>query len=228
MARSRSSYDFDLTTAIAAANALSGEEKGKKKQPAAPELPPDLVSFDPSAALPAPEEPRTVPSGAGRGSIPTNVAVSAPASDPESSFGDATRSPPKLPDLSGITSPVQRCEKIVQWISEATGATDVFLADAAGLPLAGSVSDTEAKLAGSGLVASSIASLAAAVPGNHAPIFELHVGEGPVFQLIGFQVGPTLFIVGLNRPAPLTPRQAHAIRLACRHALGDTLRHGGA
>ena len=122
---------------------------------------------------------------------------------------------------------MQRCEKIVQWISEATGATDVFLADAAGLPLAGNVSDTEAKLAGSGLVASSIATLATAVPGNLPPLFELHLGEGPFFQLIGFQVGPTLFIVGLNRPTPLTPRQAHAIRLACRHALGDTLRSGG-
>jgi hypothetical protein len=64
------------------------------------------------------------------------------------------------------------------------------------------------------------------VPGNHAPLFELHVGEGPFFQLIGFQVGTALFIVGMNRSTPLTPRQAHAIRLACRHALGDTLRGG--
>ncbi len=226
MARSRSSFDFDLSTAIAAATSLSGEEKGKKKQTGVEPLPAGLVSFDP-AALAGPEDATPTPRAA------TQVAAAAhasavPGSDADVGYGESPRVPPKLPDLSGITSPVQRCERIVQWIGEATGATDVFLADAAGLPLAGSVSDTEAKLAGSGLVASSIASLAAAVPGNYAPTFEMHLGEGPCFQLIGFQVGTTLFIVGLNRTTALTPRQAQGIRLACRHALGETLRTGGA
>jgi hypothetical protein len=217
MARSRSSFDFDLTSAIAAAASLSTEEKNKKA-PGLEPLPAGLVSFDPSQSATSEEMAQTAPAPGALGT----------ASEGESAFGSdtSTRSPPKLPDLSSIVSPVQRCERIVQWITEATGATDVFLADAAGLPLAGSVSDTESKLAGSGLVASSIASLAAAVPGNHAPLFELHVGEGPFFQLIGFQVGTSLFIVGMNRSTPLTPRQAHAIRLACRHALGDTLRGG--
>jgi len=223
MARSRSSFDFDLTSAIASATSLSGEEKSKKKQQSPAELPRDLVSFDPNAERAfqdVPPTPHAQPQAA--------AGATGMSSAEESSFNKASpRSPPKLPDLSTITSPVQRCEKIVQWIAEATGATDVFLADAAGLPLAGSVSDTEAKVAGSGLVASSIASLASAVPNKLAPIFELHIGEGPFFQLIGFQVGPTLFIVGLNRPNPLTPDQAHAIRLACAHALGDTLRSGG-
>ncbi|TKD04453.1 hypothetical protein [Polyangium fumosum] len=222
MARSRSS--FDLTNAIAAATSLSGEEKGKKKQPAVEPLPPDLVSFDPGATAPATEasppplQPTTPRGGHGAASA---------AQDPDASLGDSPRNLPKLPDLSGITSPVKRCEKIVQWIGEVTGATDVFLADAAGLPLAGAVSDTEAKLAGSGLVASSIASLASAVPGNLGATFEMHIGEGPCFQLIGFQVGPTLFFVGLNRARPLTPNQSLGIRLACRHALGDALRTGG-
>jgi hypothetical protein len=219
MARSRSSFDFDLTSAIAAATSLSVEEKTKKKTGLEP-LPADLVSFDPSSQPPQLEETPAAPAVAatGHGFGATSETDAFQESSP--------RSAPKLPDLSGVVSPVQRCEKIVQWIAEATGGTDVFLADAAGLPLAGSVSDTEAKLAGAGLVASSIASLAAAVPGNHAPTFELHIGDGPFFQLIGFQVGKALFIVGLNRTTPLTPRQSHAVRIACRHALGDTLRGG--
>jgi hypothetical protein len=136
---------------------------------------------------------------------------------------EARPSPPKLPDLSSIMSPGERCERIVGWICEATGASDVFIADAAGLPLAGAIQDAEAQLASSGVVAMAITSLAAATPGNSSPMFELHLGEGPFFQLIGFQAGSALYVVGLTRPTPLTPRQAHAIRLACRHALGDTL-----
>jgi hypothetical protein len=217
MARSRSSFDFDLTSAIAAAASLNIEDPAKKK-PGLPPLPKGLVSFDP--ATQAAIEDAVAPTS------PNPLAAASAGADADAFAESSPRSPPKLPDLSGIVSPVQRCERIVQWITEATGATDVFLADAAGLPLAGSVSDTEAKLAGSGLVASSIASLASAVPGSLAPLFELHVGEGPFFQLIGFQVGASLFIVGMNRQSPLTPRQAHAIRLACRHALGDTLRGG--
>lgn len=222
MARSRSSFDFDLTSAIAAATSLSGEDKTKKKQPHPEPLPSGLVSFGASgAAAPSAEEATHLLHTAA--SQTSSGSSTGPTTEPEMS-GDLPKNPPKLPDLSGIASPVKRCERIVQWIAEATGATDVFLADAAGLPLAGAVSDMEAKLAGSGLVASSIASLAASVPGNHSPLFELHIGEGPFFQLIGFQVGATLFIVGLNRQTPLLPKQAHAIRLACRHALGDTLR----
>ena len=66
-----------------------------------------------------------------------------------------------------------------------------------------------------------LADLANAVPGNTSPLFELHVGEGPFFQLIGFEGGGALYLVGLTRPTPLTYRQAHAVRLACRHALGE-------
>lgn len=131
--------------------------------------------------------------------------------------------PPRLPDLTGVVSPGVRCERIVEWIAEATGATDVFIADAEGLPIAGAVAEAEAKLASSGLVATSVGSLAASIPGNASKLFETHVGEGPFFQLIGFSAGSGLFLVGLTRGTPLTPRQAHAIRLACRHALGETL-----
>ncbi|NUQ78895.1 MAG: hypothetical protein HUU21_35670 [Polyangiaceae bacterium] len=134
--------------------------------------------------------------------------------------------PPKLPDLTGITSPVVRCERIVSWIADATGASDVFLADASGYPLAGATSGVDAKLAGTGLVTASIASLAASIPGNVSSLFELHLGDGPFFQLIGFHAGASVYVVGFTRSAPLTPRQSHAIRLACRHALGDTLKGG--
>jgi hypothetical protein len=208
MARSRSS--FDVTGAIATATSLTAEEaKAHPGQSAA-----SLISFGTSS--PPPAEPPT----------PTPPPVGSAFDSPEIALSDAKSTPARLPDLSAIVSPVARCERIVEWITEATGATDVFLADAAGLPLAGAVQDADSRLAGAGLVASSIASLALSLPGNHTPLFELHLGEGPFFQIIGFQVGAGLFIVGLTRQTPLSPRQAHAIRLACRHALGDTLRGG--
>jgi hypothetical protein len=218
MARSRSSFDFDLSNAIASATSLSGDEKAKKAL-ATEAMPSGLVSFatpnsasqaESMPALPAVPRPPGMPS----------LSVPPPSID-GSGPSEASRTLPKLPDLTHVKNILERCERIVQWIGEATGAINVFLADAAGLPLAGSVNETEARLAGSGLVASAIETLASAVPGNPSPQFELHIGEGPYYQIIGFKAGPTLFIVGLNRNTPLSPRQAHAIRLACRYALGD-------
>ncbi|KYF82662.1 hypothetical protein BE11_45915, partial [Sorangium cellulosum] len=110
-------------------------------------------------------------------------------------------------------------ERVIEWIAEATGATDVFLADAAGLPFAGAIRDTEARLPASGLIASAIGSLVAALPGAPSQRFELCAGDGPFFQLIGFQVRAAAYIVGLMRPSPLMPREAHAVRIACQHAL---------
>ncbi|AUX36360.1 MULTISPECIES: hypothetical protein [Sorangium] len=131
----------------------------------------------------------------------------------------AGRAAPRFPDLAAAGGPVARCEKVIEWIAEATGAADVFLADAAGLPFAGAIRDTEARLAASGLIASAIGSLVAALPGAPSQRFELCVGDGPFFQLIGFQVRSAAYIVGLMRPVPLMPREAHAVRIACRHAL---------
>lgn len=216
MARSRSSFDFDLSNAIASATSLSGGRGAAVSRGA---MPAELVSFAAPTSTPQAEPlpaPPAVPRPPGMPSLsvpPPSIDGSAPA--------EASRTLPKLPDLTHVKNMLERCEKIVQWIGEATGAVNVFLADAAGLPLAGSVNETEARLAGSGLVASSIATLASSVPGSPSPQFELHIGEGPYYQIIGFKAGPTLFIVGLNRNTPLTPRQAHAIRLACRYALGD-------
>src|SRR5262249_23098663 len=133
-----------------------------------------LISF--GASAPPPAAPVS----------PTPPAVSPVPDSPDTALGDGTRAP-KLPDLSAIVSPVARCEKIVAWIAEATGATDAFVAAAAGLPLAGAIHDADSRLAGAGLVASSIASLATSLPGQHAPLFELHLGEVPFFQIIGFQ-----------------------------------------
>ena len=115
-------------------------------------------------------------------------------------------------------------QKIIDWIVEAVGATEVFIADAAGLPIAGAVADAEARLAATGVVASSVAHLAAAIPGNSSALFELHVGEGPFFQLIGFDVAAPSYVVGFHRATPLGFRQAHAVRLACRHALAPDAR----
>ncbi|HTN84227.1 MAG TPA: hypothetical protein VL242_11090, partial [Sorangium sp.] len=131
----------------------------------------------------------------------------------------AGRERPRFPDLSAAGGPVARCERVIEWVAEATGATDVFLADAAGLPFAGAIRDTEARLAASGLIASAIGSLVAALPGAPSQRFELCVGDGPFFQLIGFQVRSAAYIVGLMRSSPLVPREAHAIRVACQHAL---------
>jgi hypothetical protein len=224
MARSRSS--FELAGAIATAASLSeGEEKSRLFDGVA------LVSFgreasaDPRHATPPPP-PAADPGRTKGGAAATEE--SAPAGDaPDDGTQESAKRPPKLPDLSGVISPIVRCEKIVEWIAEATGALDVFLADGSGLPIAGAIVDAEARLASAGLVSSSIEQLAASLPGNASALFELHVGEGPFFQLVGFQAKSSLYLVGLTRPTPLTPRQAHAIRLACRHALGETLGGGG-
>lgn len=221
MARSRSSSNFDISNALAAATSLSTDEKAKKGS-GSDALPSGLVSFSTPNAAPnaAPVEPAVEPAVLPRPPGMPSLSVAPPSID-GSAPSEASRTLPRLPDLTNVKNMLERCEKIVQWIGDATGAVNVFLADAAGLPLAGSVHETETRLAGSGLVASSIATLATAVPGNPSPQFELHIGEGPYYQIVGFKAGHTLFIVGLNRNTPLTPKQAHAIRLACRYALGD-------
>ena len=221
MLRSRSS--FDLAAAIASASSL---EPVKSSSPTAARGAP-LVSFGVDPADPSATEV-TAPAR-----FPTEAEIAvvraAAPRDPESArldeaaASESVRRPPKLPDLSAIVSPIVRCEKIVEWIIEATSASDVFLADASGMPLAGAILDVEAKLAGTGVVASAVAQLATSIPGNTSAIFEMHLGEGPFFQLIGFQVAGALYLVGLSRGSPLTPRQAHAIRLACRHALGEVV-----
>lgn len=240
MARSRSS--FELTSAIATASTLAREEK-KPGVPAAATIASSfggmaLVSFDalvavppppPAAADDGPESAREDELPATRPRTPSVHAIPPPppsaSSGPESSEdgADGKRRPPKLPDLSSVVSPIVRCEKIIEWIGEATGGSGVFIADADGLPVAGDIADAEARIGASGLVASSIATLLQALPGRPSPLFEVHIGEGPFFQLIGFQAAKGMYVVGLTRETPLSPRQAHAIRLACRHAFGEPL-----
>lgn len=239
MARSRSS--FELTTAIATASTLAREEK---KKPSAPAVQlnlhdaKELVSFQPVEAAaqlatptptPTPEEVAAIsepepvtPKGAPSMAIPPPPpeSVAAPSVD---DIGDGKRGAPKLPDLSNVVSPVVRCEKIVAWIADATGGSGVFMADADGLPMAGEIQDAEARTSASGLVASAIATLLQALPGEPSPLFEVHIGDGPYFQLIGFRAANGTYVVGLWRATPLSPRQAHAIRLACRHAFGEPL-----
>ncbi len=244
MPRSRSS--FDLSGAIATAASLSTSTP--EQAPSALYRGMALVSFGPTAtgpeSIPPPELPGLaelpglgeLPGLAGSpGSpgpeLPPVSEGSFPASSqavPETPALDEAhaeaRRPPRLPDLSSVVSPSERCERIMEWIVEAVGVQDVFIADAAGLPIAGvglDLADVEPRLAAAGVVAASIAHLANAVPGNTSPLFELHVGEGPFFQLIGFESAEALYLIGLTRATPLTYRQAHAVRLACRHALGE-------
>lgn len=249
MARSRSS--FELTSAIATASTLA---PGEKKKPVAPEAElrnVALVSFQagdaPTVVPPPPEPGDETPETPGvitRVPPPPSAPPSAPLSAPPAlaipppppsatstadSLDEGTEGkprPPKLPDLSNVVSPIVRCERIIEWIAEATGGTGVFIADADGLPVAGDIQDAEARIGASGLVASSIATLLHALPGQPSPLFEVHIGEGPYFQLIGFVAAKGSYVVGLTRQAPLSPRQAHAIRLACRHAFGESLTGG--
>ena len=192
-----------------------------------PSTPPDDGMDELDAAPPDPSD-TTRREGAARrasGSVPA-LAIPPPppsaSSDPESDPDPKPR-PPRLPDLSSVVSPIVRCERIVQWIAEATAGSGVFIADADGLPIAGEIQDAEARIGASGLVASSIATLLSALPGHPSPLFEVHIGEGPYFQLIGFTAGKSSYVVGLTRASALSPRQAHAIRLACRHAFGEPL-----
>jgi len=228
MSRSRSS--FDLAGAIATAASLSVPEE----QPGALYRRVPLVSFGPTASGPPTQLPPPADDGEAEPSIdPDAVAAALPDAPPFAEAGaaaappaeealggaDAARRPPKLPDLSDVKSPVVRCERIIEWIMEAVGASDVFIADASGLPIAGAA-EPETRLAAAGVVGSSVAHLAAAIPGNSSALFELHVGDGPFFQLIGFEVGSESYLVGFQRGTPLGFRQAHAVRLACRYALG--------
>jgi hypothetical protein len=240
MSRSRSS--FDLAGAIATAASLSTVVL--EEEPSAVYRGMALVSFGPTAAGPAtvlPPEPAAIPPpeapepavhvrGLRAGSAPEPPGVvDAPSPlDDAPVASENTRRPPKLPDLSSIQSPVVRCQQIIAWITEAVGAADVFIADASGLPVAGAVADAEALLAAAGIAASSIAHLAAAIPGNTSSLFELHVGEGPFLQLVGFDVAGAMHVVGFTRATPLSYRQAHAVRLACRHALGEPASAPGA
>ena len=238
MARSRSS--FELTSAIAAASTLA---PGEKKKPGAPETElrsaalvsfqagdaPTVVPPPPDPGDETPESPAVITRLPPAPSAPPGLAIPPPppsAASSADSLDEATEGkprPPKLPDLSNVVSPIVRCELIIEWIAEATGGTGVFIADADGLPVAGDLQDAEARIGASGLVASSIATLLHALPGHLSPLFEVHIGEGPYFQLIGFVAAKGSYVVGLTRPTPLSPRQAHAIRLACRHAFGDSL-----
>ncbi len=245
MARSRSS--FELTSAIATASTLAKAEQ-KKPNARAPGLPASgnaaLVSFQPADAptvVPPPLSSREaaeledVAPGSTRVPPPPSrphISSSGPPAIPPPPFSAPTDvheemevkpPPPKLPDLTNVVSPIVRCERIVEWIREATGGTGVFIADADGLPIAGDIADAEAQIGASGLVASSIATLLHALPGQPAPLFDVHIGDGPYFQLIGFVAAKGSYVVGLTRDSALSPRQAHAIRLACRLAFGESL-----
>lgn len=157
-----------------------------------------------------------------RPALPPRSAVDAPVP----SVGLAPIAPPvPLPDLSDVDSPLTRCEIVVDWIARVAQARDVFLADGAGLPVAGAGHD-ETRLAASGWIATAASALAKSLPGAPSGALELHLGDGPFFQLIGFQVRGNAYVVGMVCPTPLTPRQAGAIRIACLQALSDTL--GGA
>jgi hypothetical protein len=219
MARSRSS--FDLAGAIATAASLSTTTT--EEAPSAAYRTMALVSFGPTAAGP-PSLPPPIPEVEAAVAAPDS-AVLPPSSQtdgpPTEDVSGAAKRPPRLPDLSEVQSPTERCEHILAWITEAVGAQDVFIADAAGLTIAGATADIEGRVAASGVVASAVAHLAASMPGKPARLFELHIGEGPFFQVIGFEIAKALYLVGLTRATPLTYRQAHAIRLACRHALGE-------
>lgn len=207
MSRSRSSFELDGAIASAAAlftreDSALGAYRGKS-----------LVSFD----VPSAESMVGTPSGL----PPVAPLEGGPALEDPHGAPESIRRPPKLPDFRGVPSPVVRCRKIIEWISEAIDASEVFIADESGLPIAGGSPNAEARMVASGVIASTVAQLAASIPGSTSSLFEIHVGEGPFFQLIGFAIGSSRYVVGFTRATPLSYRQAHAVRLACWHALGE-------
>jgi hypothetical protein len=262
MSRSRSS--FDLSGAIATATSLSvvvpedpqalhyrgvplvsfGVPFGPPPGGLTTRLPPPVDAAEVAEAVePAPtDDAEPLAEALPAESAPVGIPIEAPAAEAEQGPADNARRPPRLPDLSDVKSPTVRCERIIAWIVEAVGASEVFIADFTGLPIAGAVgvgdtrdpasagTDTEARLAATGVVAAAVAHLAAALPGNSSALFELHVGDGPFFQLVGFEAGAANYVVGFHRATPLGFRQAHAVRLACRHALtaGTPAGNGGA
>jgi hypothetical protein len=184
-------------------------------------LPPSVRDADSGPRTPAPLSLGTRPAASAAGPAPSGLEVHASASSGAIAW-PAPGALPRLPDLSAIASPLLRCERVAEWIAQVTGASDVFLADAAGLPVAGAAQD-ETRLAASGWIAAAASALAKALPGAPSATFELHLGEGPFFQLIGLRVRSSTYVVGMICPTPLTPRQAGAIRLACVKVLGEAL-----
>lgn len=207
----------------------TGSRPVDPSRPISRTLPPDPMLGTPpppaAAHLEAMRPPRRPPADDAPETTRKGAADAAPKSAQPGAAPDG-RSVPPLPDLEGVTSLVVRCERIVDWIADATGASEVFIVDAAGLPIAGAVYDVDERLARTGNVAASLVGLAATVGASAAPLFEAHMGDGPFFQLVGFSAGSASYVVGLVRPSPLSPKQAHAIRLACQHTLGAALRGG--
>src|SRR5688572_18218583 len=109
MARSRSSFELD--GAIATATSLRQSEPPAK--PGGHYAGVQLVSF--RAAVAPPTMPPVAPTARAGTVDPPAEEVAQP--DPALP-GPAQAGPPKLPDLSGVVSPILRCEKIVTWIAE--------------------------------------------------------------------------------------------------------------
>lgn len=132
---------------------------------------------------------------------------------------------PTAPDLSGVSSEGARCERVVQWMRETLQASEVFLADDQGLPVAGLTSQ-EVRAAGTGGVAHAVRRLAVGVPGQgeefEAQLVLGEPGQQSVFQMIGFAARGRRFIVALMRETALSTPVIGSVRHAFRQALFDT------
>jgi len=193
MGRYRSSFE-DLAGAIAAAAAIkpgTGEE-GKKHThypgvalvsfDSPPESPGESASESSEESAPESSETPTLPPAP---SVPRAVEPASSHFDDIASTAEGiSRRPPKLPELTDITDHVVRCEKIIAWIVEAIGASEVFIADGAGQHVAGVIPGAEERIARAGEAVAAIARLSGAAFGHGVSIFELHLGEGP-FWLSG-------------------------------------------
>jgi len=244
MRRSRSS--FDLGGALEKAAALTPKPPDAKPAREDPYAGVALVSFDaeptaippvvetPGEARPAPlEDEPTDPSEVDTAPSldetvtpdtarppPVVVVEAPPPSDPTPMPPTPPAGPP-VPDLSGVSSEGARCERVVQWMRETMLASEIFVADDQGLPVAG-LTNLEVRAAGAGGVAHAVRRLSVGVPGD-GDDFEAQLtvggsGPGSVFQMLGFSARGRRYVVGLTREtalsAPLIASVRHAFRLA--------------
>jgi hypothetical protein len=215
MRRSRSS--FDLTGAVEKAAALSPSPPTSTSQQkpalyegvalvsftqAEPEFAPTPMPATPPVETPPVETPP----------VATELAETATAFE-------GTRALPEAPDLSALPTTGARCERVLEWVARGAEASDVFIADAHGLPVAGGSRDGERKMAAAGGLMAAVRRLAATAPGNVTRTFATHLGEGPVLCVLSFESGGSSYLLGMILPAPLAREDVEAVRQACREAL---------
>ena len=247
MSRSRSS--FDLSGAIATAASLSvvvPEEQppryrgvplvsfGPTAAGPATELPPERRADHrgPAGRIDGPGRAAALsaPGGSGQpspnppGRRPPPRQASSHAAEPaevEPGAGGDRPPPPKLPDLSEIEEPDPRAaRRSSSGSSRRWRVTEVFIADAAGLPIAGAIARRRgAPRAPPAWSPRRWRTWPRRSPATARRSSRCTWARARSSSSSASRWRSQSYVVGFHRPTPLGFRQAHAVRLACRHAL---------